>query len=158
MKKETICFTGHRKIRKKDGFIRERLTAILEDYILSGCLYFAAGGSRGFDGLAAEVVLELQYKYPQIGLILILPFKNQYTVEKGWTEEDIEQYKRNLKGASEVVYIGETYKRGCYYKRNRLLVQYAHLCIAYRYRDEGGTAYTIRYAEDCAGIPVLNLL
>ena len=118
MKKQTICFTGHRVIRKEEGVVKAKLQAILEYYIQHGYLYFAAGGARGFDTLAAEVVLDLQYRYPEISLILVLPFKNQYTVEK-WTEEEICRYEAVLEKASEIIYIGEKYESGCFHKRNR---------------------------------------
>ncbi len=157
MKEQTICFTGHREIRENEQDIREKLKDMLEYYISYGYVNFAAGGARGFDALAAEVVLELQKKYPQIALILVLPFPNQYTAETGWTESEIFQYKNLEKSASEVIFTGENYKRGCYYKRNRLLVSMSSICVCYQYKKSGGTAYTVRYAEEEAEIPVINI-
>ncbi len=158
MKEQTICFTGHREIREKKSVVREKLQDMLEYYIQHGYTEFAAGGARGFDALAAETVLELRKKYPQIALILVLPFRNQYMEEKTWTEAEIRQYETIKLHASEIIYIGETYVRGCYYKRNRALVHMASICISYQYKNTGGTAYTVRYAEKEGKIPVINVI
>ena len=157
MKEQTICFTGHRNVREDEREIKEKIKAMIEYYILRGCIYFAAGGARGFDTLAAEAVLEIRDKYPQVELILILPFKKPYAVEKGWTEKDIERYESLLKQASETIYVGETYKRGCYFKRNRLLVRMSSICFSYQIKSTGGTAYTVRYADEVENIPVINV-
>ena len=70
MKEKTCCFTGHREIAPSEfakikGRIREKIEALIEQ----GVIYYGAGGARGFDTLAAEAVLELKGKYPQIKLI-----------------------------------------------------------------------------------------
>ncbi len=156
MREKTICFTGHRVIRKKDAGKIEILKEILEYYIEHGYLYFAAGGARGFDMVAAEIVLEFQKYYPNIELILILPFDKPYTVEKGWSESEIVRYENIKKAATEVIYVGEKYERGCYYKRNRKLVSLSSMCIAYKYKESGGTAYTVAEAER-ERIGVLNI-
>ena len=157
MKKKTICFTGHREIRQKDAGKIEILKEILEHFIREGYLYFAAGGARGFDMLAAETVLEFQKTYRDIELILVLPFDKPYMVEKGWSESEIKRYEVIKKAATEIIYIGEKYKRGCYYKRNRMLVSLASMCIAYKYKESGGTAYTVAEAEK-ENIGVLNIV
>lgn len=157
MKEQTICLTGHRVIREKESVVREKLKDMLEYEILNGYIYFAAGGARGFDALASEVVLEIKKtKYPEVDLILVLPFENQYTAETEWTEAEIRQYEDLKKRASEIIYMGKEYKRGCYHKRNRLLVRMASKCISYQTKSTGGTAYTVQCAEQ-AGIPVLNV-
>ena len=63
MKKETCCFTGHRKIRKGDEAairikIREQVLPLLEQ----GVSTFMVGGAMGFDMLAAETLLDLREK------------------------------------------------------------------------------------------------
>ncbi len=75
-------------------FLLQDKEKTLENHILQGLSYFGAGGARGFDSLAAEVVIELKEKYPHIHLILVLPFYNQYEKEKGWSVEEIEQYHK----------------------------------------------------------------
>lgn len=71
---KTACFTGHRRMGEPISEIECRLTETLKYLIQKGYLYFGAGGARGFDALASEVVLKLKATYPQIYLILALPF------------------------------------------------------------------------------------
>ena len=87
---------------------------------------------------------------------MILPFRNPFEVEKGWNEEDVENYHAILGAADDVVYIGPQYKRGLYYKRDRYLVDNAAVCVAYQLRKTGGTAYTVSYAKS-RGIQVMIL-
>ena len=76
MKRQTCCFTGHRKIPLNQ---LEQLTQRLKDAVTAciqeGYLYFGAGGALGFDTLAAKTILELKAKYPEIKL-------GQYRTEK----------------------------------------------------------------------------
>lgn len=156
-KDRTVCFTGHREIRAKDTALYNTLYKTLEDLILQGFLYFGTGGARGFDTLAAEVVIALKEKYPQIHLILVLPFKNQYLHEKGWSNEEIEQYHDFKEKASKVVHTQETYSSGCYYKRNRHLVDFSSVCVCYQYKNSGGTAYTTKFAKE-KGLKIINCI
>lgn len=79
MRKKTVCFTGHRRMGEPISEVERRLTRTVENLIRKGYLYFGAGGARGFDALASEVVLKLKATYPQIHLILVFPFDEQYS-------------------------------------------------------------------------------
>lgn len=79
---KTVCFTGHRQLQEPIAEIERRVTETVEALIRKGYLYFGAGGARGFDALASEAVLKLKAAYPQIHLILVLPFDWQYRHEK----------------------------------------------------------------------------
>lgn len=156
LRNHTVCFTGHREIRheKCENILRETI----ENLINKGFRFFGAGGARGFDSLAEKVVLDLKReKYPQIHLILVLPFENQYEHEKGWSAAEIEFYHYAKAKASKVVHINPTYESGIYYKRNRHLVDHSSVCIAYQYKNTGGTAYTTNYANK-KGLHILHLL
>ena len=155
-KEKTACFTGHRELREPFEFIYNRTLKIVETLIQKGYRYFGAGGARGFDALAAEVVLELKAKYPHIHLILVLPFHKQYEHEKNWSLNEIQQHEKHKKMASKVVYTQETYSSGCYYKRNRHLVDFSSICIAYQYKSSGGTAYTTKYATE-KGVKIIEI-
>ena len=144
MKSKSVCFTGHREIRHAD--LEERLEAQIQKLILNGYERFLAGGARGFDMMAAAAVLKLKKKYPHIKLVLYLPFFNQYTAESGWIKEEKDDYHVQKLLADEVTHIARGYERGIYYKRNRMLVDNADVCVAYQYKDTGGTAYTVDYA------------
>lgn len=156
LKEKTACFTGHREIRENPDVLYAKVCCVLESLIKQGYLYFGAGGARGFDTLAAQAVLKLKEIYPQIHLILVLPFPNQYEKERGWEKDEIKKYRCLKEKASKVIYIQDRYGKGCYYKRNRHLVDFSSVCICYQYKNTGGTAYTVQYA-DKNNLKLLNL-
>lgn len=151
----TVCFTGHRQIGEVTAAVEDRVTEVAEALIQQGYLCFCAGGARGFDALASRVILQLQEKYPLVRLVLVLPFRDQYQHETGWTEEDIAEYHRLKAAASEVIHLQQSYSRGCYYKRNRYLVNASSVCVSYQRSSRGGTAYTVRYAAE-KGLQIIN--
>jgi len=122
IKETTACFTGHRELREPVADIADRLSKIIERLIQSGCLNFCAGGARGFDALASEAVVALQTRYPEINLILMLPFPEQYSHEHNWSQAEIEQYHRLQSNAAQVITLADAYCPGIYYRRNRSLV------------------------------------
>ena len=107
----------------------------------------------GFDTLAANTVIKLRTKYPNIKLILVLPCKTQ---SSGWKHTDIDEYERIKAAADKVVYTSEVYYRGCMHKRNRHLVDNSSLCICYLTEDRGGTYYTVNYAKE-NGLQIINI-
>lgn len=155
MREKTCCFTGHREL--PTGLNRWKLATRLEkavaEQIKKGIRFFGAGGARGFDTLAAQTVLKLKKKYPDIKLILVLPCLTQ---TRGWIAEDVEEYERIKAQADKVVYISQEYTKGCMFKRNRHLVDNSSICICYQTKDSGGTAYTVKYAKE-QGLEVNNV-
>ncbi len=146
-REKTACFTGHRDIKGDRDLLFLNVYNAVEKLIKSGYIYFGAGGARGFDALASEAVLKLKEKYSNIHLILVLPFINQYEKEKGWSREEIYEHKNIKEKASKVVYVQRIYSKGCYYKRNRHLVDFSSVCLCYLYKMYGGTFYTVKYAK-----------
>lgn len=154
MKEKTCCFSGQRKIPSESlPDIYRKLKETLIFYIDQGYRYFGAGGALGFDTLAAQTVLLLKQCYPEIKLILVLPCKDQAS---RWTVEDLKEYERIKALADKVVYISEHYYEGCMHKRNRHLVDNSSLCICYLTQSDGGTAYTVNYAN-AQGLTIVNL-
>ena len=154
MKEKTVCFTGHRTIPMlKKWKIERKLKETLEALIDNGYCYFGAGGALGFDTIAAQTVLGLKKKHPEIKLILVLPCKNQ---TRGWEEKDVSVYEGIIEQADKVVYTQEHYDRGCMFKRNRHLVDNSSVCVAYLTEEKGGTAYTVNYANQ-KGVKVINI-
>lgn len=154
MKEKTVCFTGHRTIPMlKKWKIEKKLKETLEVLIDNGYCYFGAGGALGFDTIAAQTVLGLKKKHPEIKLILVLPCKNQ---TRGWEEKDVSVYESIIEQADKVVYTQEHYDRGCMFKRNRHLVDNSSVCVAYLTEEKGGTAYTVNYANQ-KGVKVINI-
>lgn len=154
MKEKTCCFTGHREIDAKDrNTLKSKLTDTVRACISEGYRYFGVGGALGFDTLAATVVLSLKGEFPNIALILVLPCPEQ---TKYWKAEDVAVYEDIMRRADKCVYTADHYFGGCMQKRNRHLVDESSACIAYLRRESGGTAYTVRYAEE-KGVKVFYL-
>lgn len=155
MKKDkTCCFTGHRKLPLEfHQGIKKQLEFEVEKLIKAGVTTFMAGGALGFDTLAALTVLKCKKKYSQVKLFMIYPCKNQ---TKGWDKKSTLLYEYIKKQADSFLYIAEEYSRACMFQRNRYLVDHSKYCICYLTRNQGGTAYTVHYAEK-KGITITNI-
>lgn len=145
MRERTCCFTGHREL---PAWGQKELAAKLEDTITGliarGIRFYGAGGARGWDTLAAQIVLRLKERYPHIRLILVLPCLTQ---TKGWPAADVKEYERIKALADKVVYTSQEYTKGCMHRRNRHLVDHSSVCVCYLTKKGGGTAYTVQYAK-----------
>lgn len=149
MQERKSCFiTGHREIEGDEAKLKRRVKTFLFGLATMGITSFYAGGARGFDMLAEECLLELKrerkHTFPDLRLILVLPCKDQ---AKGWSQTDSERYERIKKEADEVVCLSDTYYKGCMHVRNRYLVDHADCGLCYVRKDEGGTVFTVAYAE-----------
>lgn len=154
MKEFTCCFTGHRKIPPTQyDIIQCRLEGILIDLIHEGYRYFGAGGALGFDTMAASTVLKLQKEYPWIRLILVLPCRDQ---AQRWSATDQQLYEQIKRRANKVVYTSDCYTSACMFVRNRHLVDCSSVCVCYLTRPTGGTAYTVKYAQE-KHLKIINL-
>jgi len=153
---KTVCFTGHRRIKEPLPEVENRVMELVEKLIQQGFQWFCAGGARGFDALASEVILKLKETYPQIHLVLVLPFDEQYRKDRGWKPSEIEQYQRLKEQASKVIILAPEYSSGIYHKRNRYLVDNSSVCIAYMTKENSGTGYTVKYAKS-KGLEIVNI-
>lgn len=154
MLEKTCCFTGHRNILSAEREeIARQLEKTVTELIHAGIDRFITGGARGFDTLAAQAVLLLRKRYPDIKLILALPCLSQ---TRGWNKKDITVYETIKSQADEIVYTSQDYTRGCMHKRNRYMVDNSGLCVCCWIRDKGGTAYTVHYAER-KGLKIINI-
>lgn len=80
---QTCCFTGHRHLPAgEEESIWRRVQEHLIPLLEQGVRYFGVGGALGFDTLVAEKLLELRGQYPQIRVILVLPFRDY---QSRWT-------------------------------------------------------------------------
>ena len=153
IKDNTVFFTGHRSFYCPSGTQGAKK---LEDLICSlyqkGYKNFIAGGAIGFDTMAAECVYRAKHKCPDMRLILMLPCKNQ---DAKWGYDAKRLYKITLECADKIIYVSENYNSGCMLKRNRAMVDASSLGISYCKKNEGGTAYTISYAEK-NGVTIFN--
>ncbi len=154
MKYKACSFTGHRQIAS--GCIAP-LTALLDravNYVYeNGARDFYAGGALGFDTLAAEAVLRLREKYPDVRLHLVLPCKNQ---TDRWSVRDKRKYLDILAATDSYEFMFESYYDGCMKVRNERLASLCDVLIAYAGRPYGGSMQTVRLAAG-RGAEVFNL-
>ncbi|MBE6637832.1 MAG: DUF1273 domain-containing protein [Ruminococcaceae bacterium] len=153
-KNKTCCFTGHRNIpQDQRDALMERLKKEIVLLAGNGYCRFIAGGALGFDTMAAEAVLALKSQYPTLQLALALPHTEQ---AKSWSEQDRAVYNDILQRADSVTYTSAGRGRGCMQIRNRYMVDHSSFCICYLAKDNGGTAYTVKYAGK-RGVAVVNI-
>ena len=153
-RQQTCCFTGHRQIPDSHtARLEKTLETTLCSLIQQGVIYYGAGGALGFDTLAALTVLRLREKFPQIRLILVLPYPQQ---DQYWNPQQQQIYRQILSRADKVIYLAPRYTPACMHQRNRHLVEHSGVCVAYATKFTGGTAYTVSYAAK-KGVPVINL-
>ena len=155
MNEKICCFTGHRVIERKHlGRLQKKLYKLLREKYDEGFRVFRAGGALGFDTLAALSVLDLRRDFPDVKLELKLPCHDQTSM---WKDADIEIYNSILSRADSVEYAEPRYTNYCMHKRNRMLVNGAHCCIAYyNGSGSGGTRYTCNYASE-HGVEIINV-
>ena len=137
---KSCAFTGHRVLG--EDFSARNLKKEVEKFILSGVDTFYNGMAMGFDMVAAEIVLSLKKKYNYIKLIACIPCLNQ---EKYFDSAHKEKYANLLKQADEQVLLSENDHPGCMQKRDRYMVDHADYLMTYCRKEDGGTAYTVKY-------------
>ena len=155
MENSACSFTGHREIFKDDiSLIESNTKAEITGLIKSGVKFFISGGAIGYDILCGNIVIELKKIYPDIKLYLALPCKEQ---DKYWSDEQKKNYDKLLKSADKLIYVSDSYFRGCMHKRNRYMVDNSEYIISYCTKQTGGTYYTTKYAEK-QGKKIINIL
>ena len=88
---KTCAFTGHRELGY--DFSAKTFEKEIAELIERGAEIFYNGMARGFDLFAAETVLKLKKKYPQIKFVACVPCLEQ---EKGFSERDKTRIKRSF--------------------------------------------------------------
>ena len=157
----TLCFTGHRPERLPQETsellrMQSRLSDAIEGAIERGVVNFVSGAMSGFDTLAAEQVLRLKEKYPQIQCIMIAPFSVHFFNSKSWTPKWSARLREVIRRADYGISLSEHYHKGVYYERDRVIVSMASEVIAYYDGGPGGTAYTVNWAKE-KGLTIYNL-
>ena len=154
MREVSCCFTGHRKIPPLwEPDLRKILLLTIDNLYLRGIRRFYTGGAKGFDCLAAEAVLSYRESRHDAALVVVVPYAGQ---SSGWDKADILRYERIHENADEVICLAERYFRGCMQKRNRYMADRSSVCVCFLTEREGGTAYTVKYAQK-RGLEIWNL-
>lgn len=148
------CFSGHRRIPwATQRVLKPLLRQTVEQLAGEGYRCFLCGGALGFDTLAAEAVLEVRHRLPDISLSLALPCPEQ---SLHWSEPDRQRYARIRALADEETLVSPAYSSFCMQKRNRFMVDHSSLLVCYQTQLRGGTAATVAYALQ-NGRRVINL-
>ncbi|MCL2842056.1 MAG: DUF1273 domain-containing protein [Oscillospiraceae bacterium] len=130
-----------------------KLEKAVEALIAQGVLYFAVGGGRGYDMLAAMTVLKFKRQNPALRLAVVMPCKSH---DFSWQGHDKRDFEQVLRQADRVMYTTERFYSGCVYKRNRQLAESSGWCVCYLDQNASGTAYTVSYAQS-VGVRIINL-
>lgn len=148
MKGQTCCFTGHRLIpsHELDTVTARTEIKIRELIVHNNVRFFGVGGAIGYDTLAAKILFRLrETDFPQIKIILVYPF-DSFTAR--WNIEQKTEYALLLPQYDKTVCVAQSATKEAYLARDRHLVDCSAYCIAYCTRTTGGTAYTVRYAQE----------
>lgn len=154
-KSKSLAFTGHRTIPiERQNEIRARLVEAVSVACKSGITCFFSGMAMGFDLMAAETVLSLKGRYPDIRLIAVVPFRRQ---SRWWPPIEKERYQKIISQADQVIILSEHYFHGCLLRRNDFMLEHSCGVIAfYDGKPYGGTFYTYREARKRC-IDIINL-
>jgi uncharacterized phage-like protein YoqJ len=154
MRDRTCCFTGHREINEEElPAAMARTEEKIRELIGAGVARFLVGGAIGYDTMAAELLFRIREEFPQIQVILAYPFRG-YTFS--WSTPQRKTFTRLLSQYDGNVCVSPKGSDEAYLARNRYLVDNSAYCIAYCKNQNGGTAYTIHYAQK-KGLCVCNV-
>lgn len=154
-RKYRVCFTGHRpeKLNMQENTVKKYLQSEIVSSIQKGYATFISGMARGVDMWAAEIVLEVKKKSPQIKLIAAVPFEG---FESKWSYENKKSYNKILSNADLIRYICPKFSYSSYQIRNEWMVNHSSKVIAVWNGKKSGTKNTIDYANKC-GVEVVNI-
>lgn len=128
-----ITFCGHRELYDEKE-VRAWLKRVTEDLIVSGAETFYLGGYGAFDRLAASILAEQKKRYPNIELVLILPYLNR--------RKDISPCDSSIYPPLESVP-----KKLAIVRRNQWMVERADVVVSYVLHSWGVAAMTLEYAK-----------
>ena len=158
------CFTGYRpnkfrfqlEANTKDSIdFDNALFETLLDLTANGVNTFYCGMAMGFDIIAAETVLYIKKIKPKLDIKLIcaVPFINQSSsFSPSWKD----RYDKVLASADKTVLVSDVYYKGCYFARNKYMVDSSDIVLTYFDGKSGGTKNTLDYAQKI-GRKIINL-
>ena len=141
-KAKTCCITGHREIpATRQKIIRKLLQQEILAAIADGYTHFISGFATGADLLFADIVTEQKESY-SITLEAAIPYP-------GRMKTPDKTFQRLIRCCDTVKIHSDVFHKGCYMRRNRYMVEQSQRVIAvYDGRRTGGTAATVRYANE----------
>lgn len=150
----SCAFTGHRPQNLPFGFdesdvrcveLKIRLYRTIESLITTHHVtHFISGMALGVDMYAAEIVLELKEKFPEITLECAIPCETQAS---RWNTQMQKRYNNIVSKADKKTVLQSNYTADCMDKRNKYMVEHADFLIAVWNKKPSGTGNTVRYAK-----------
>lgn len=149
----SCCFSGYRPQKfpfpiggnlRYNNFENDLFDSILT-LINEGCHTFYTGMAMGFDIIAAECVLTAAAAKTDrpVRLICAIPYRAQ---SKRYPPDWKKRYNDIYERADETILISERYYKGCYFDRNRFMVDNSDMVLTWYDGAPGGTKNTIDYA------------
>lgn len=128
-----VTFCGHKEVSYRER-VEQWLRRVCAELIEQGADEFFLGGYGHFDFMCASVLRDLKKAYPNIRLILVLPYLNSTMLTEGYDES---------------VYppLESVPKRYAISRRNEWMVRESDVVVAYVIRGFGGAAKTLDYAR-----------
>ena len=111
---------------------------------------FTGHRPKSVDMYAAEIVLALKEKYPQITLECAIPYERQAAY---WSEPLRNRYFSIAERCDQETMLQTHYTPDCLWKRNRYMVDHADIVLAVWNGSPSGTGQTVWYARE-TGKPV----
>ena len=139
---KTCCITGHRNIPEDQlGYVKDEIQKEILQAVEDGYTHFISGFAGGADLMFAVIVAELKKENRSLTLEAAIPHENRLK-SKDQTFQDL------LSVCDKVTVVCQRYHPGCFFTRNRYLVDNSSRILAvYDGREKGGTFYTIGYAQ-----------
>ena len=155
VEKRTACFTGHRpqtitylwdessqQALELKARIKKAIVYLIEN---KNVKHFISGMALGVDMIAAEIVLELKSKYPEIKLECALPCETQASK---WSVKYRDRYFNIIEMSDKETLLQTHYTADCMHKRNRYMVDHSDYVIAVWDGSPSGTGKTVMYAKE----------
>lgn len=144
----TVAITGHRPKALPRG-AQQRIRSSIRDLVqrYPGATWLS-GGAIGVDQIAADELFSLGQRVE-----LVLPFSPEVQATL-WSPVERQVFDQQIRKASSVEVLRETYHPDGYRERNKRLVQRADLVVAYWNGSPSGTAATV-YEAVRQRVPVL---
>ena len=155
VEKRTACFTGHRpqtitylwdessqQALELKSRIKKAIVYLIEN---KNVKHFISGMALGVDMIAAEIVLDLKKKYPNITLECAIPCETQ---ANKWTVKYRDRYFSIIEKSDKETLLQTHYTADCMHKRNRYMVDNSDYVIAVWNGSPSGTGKTVLYAKE----------
>lgn len=152
IKSHTLCFSGHRYYAASP-YDEARLAVAVEAAWRDGYMTFISGMAPGFDLAAAEAVVSLRSRRPEVRLVAAVPFAGQ---PLGYSAPDMARYDALLAAADATRVLAERYSHGCYLRRDDWMVDHAARIVCWYDGSGRGTRYTVRRALK-SGLEIVNI-